>query len=223
MFNSISQILLYILYLYVFYLVGLGVSKLWLLIRILFFVLFFGYIGQIWENVDYFDAGSFFGFIVPILCLVWPSIASTFNLYSLSVNPFGFFSWVSDLFYMMKSRRREREAENKKRDWKREQEIRRKATDKTERAKRQADEQAHKEKADRERLRREEESRRQEDDPYEVLGVTRDMSKAEIRKAYFDLMQKYAPDKVAHLSEEFQKMAHEKSVKFNWAWETLKQ
>ena len=48
------------------------------------------------------------------------------------------------------------------------------------------------------------------------------MSKAEMRKVYLDLMQKYAPDKVNHLSEEFQKMAHEKCVKFNWAWEVIK-
>ena len=136
MFNSISQILLYILYLYVFYLIGLGISKLWLLIRILFFVLFFGYIGQIWENVDYFDVGSFFGFVVPILCIVWPSIARTFSLYSLSFNPFGFLGWFRDLFYMMKCRRQERESESKARAWEREQE----------RAKRQANEQAHKEK-----------------------------------------------------------------------------
>ena len=239
MFNSISQILLYILYLYVFYLVGLGISKLWLLIRILFFGLLFGYIGQIWENVDCFDVGSFFGFIVPILCITWPSIARTFSLYNLSFNPFGFLGWLRDCFYMTKSRRQELEAANKTRDWEREQEARREAADEKERSKRQADEQAHKEKADRERQRKEdaehrqnEEARRKQEqvereqklkeDPYEVLGVTQGMSKAEIRKVYLDLMQKYAPDKVSHLSTEFQKMAHEKCVKFNWAWEKLK-
>lgn len=64
--------------------------------------------------------------------------------------------------------------------------------------------------------------RRQERDPYEVLGVTRDMSAADIRKAYLKKMTEYAPDYVSHLSEEFQKMAHEKCVEFNLAWEKIK-
>ena len=62
----------------------------------------------------------------------------------------------------------------------------------------------------------------QKQDPYKVLGVTRGMPKAEIRKAYLKCVSEYAPDKVAHLSAEFQKMAHEKCVAFNLAWEKIK-
>ena len=58
-------------------------------------------------------------------------------------------------------------------------------------------------------------------DPYGVLGVTRDMSKGEIKKAYYALLKQYAPDKVSHLAEEFQKRAHEKCIQFNLAWEKI--
>ena len=47
------------------------------------------------------------------------------------------------------------------------------------------------------------------------------MSKAEIRKAYLNLMNQYAPDHVSHLSKEFQDMAHEKCIAFNLAWEKI--
>jgi DnaJ-domain-containing protein 1 len=44
-------------------------------------------------------------------------------------------------------------------------------------------------------------------DPYEVLGVSKDASKAEIRAAYLALLGKYHPDKVIHLGAEFQELA----------------
>jgi hypothetical protein len=59
-------------------------------------------------------------------------------------------------------------------------------------------------------------------DPYEVLGVNRDMSFADIKKAYHKLMMSYAPDRVSHLGEEFQRMAHEKCVEFNVAFEKIR-
>ena len=61
-----------------------------------------------------------------------------------------------------------------------------------------------------------------EQDPYEVLGVTRDMSKGEIKKAYYALLKQYAPDKVSHLAKEFQDRAHEKCIQFNLAWEKIR-
>ena len=44
-------------------------------------------------------------------------------------------------------------------------------------------------------------------DPYKILGVSKDSSLEEIKKAYRLLSNKYHPDKVTHLGEEFKKLA----------------
>ena len=58
-------------------------------------------------------------------------------------------------------------------------------------------------------------------DPYEVLGVTRSASSDEIQTAYWSRMKEYHPDKVAHLGEELQKLAHEKSQQIQRAYRQL--
>ena len=60
-------------------------------------------------------------------------------------------------------------------------------------------------------------------DPYDVLGIPEGASKEEIRSAYKRLVAKYHPDKVQHLGPEFQKLAHEKFVAVQQAYEKLKQ
>ena len=57
--------------------------------------------------------------------------------------------------------------------------------------------------------------------PYAVLGVSRRASKDEIRSAYIDLIARYHPDKVAHLGNEFQAIAKEKTLAINRAYEML--
>ena len=47
----------------------------------------------------------------------------------------------------------------------------------------------------------------QKEDPYMVLGIKKNATSAEIRKAYRELANKYHPDKVSHLGEEFKKLA----------------
>ena len=59
-------------------------------------------------------------------------------------------------------------------------------------------------------------------DAYEVLGVTRSASRDEIQAAYRARMQEYHPDKVAHLGEELQKLAHEKSQEIQRAYRQLR-
>jgi hypothetical protein len=44
-------------------------------------------------------------------------------------------------------------------------------------------------------------------DPHEVLGIGKDASQEEIKRAYRRLANKYHPDKLAHLGEDFRKLA----------------
>ncbi len=59
-------------------------------------------------------------------------------------------------------------------------------------------------------------------DYYEVLGVPKDASKAQIKKAFAKLMQDYHPDKVASLAKDFRDLANKKAKLINEAYETLK-
>jgi uncharacterized membrane protein YkvA (DUF1232 family) len=59
-------------------------------------------------------------------------------------------------------------------------------------------------------------------DAYTVLGVTRSASSDAIQTAYRERMQEYHPDKVAHLGEELQKLAHEKSQEIQRAYRQLR-
>ena len=57
--------------------------------------------------------------------------------------------------------------------------------------------------------------------PYEILGVSPSASVEEIRHAYRLQAGRYHPDKVAHLGEEFQQLAHRKFQDIQWAYEEL--
>jgi DnaJ like chaperone protein len=59
-------------------------------------------------------------------------------------------------------------------------------------------------------------------DPYEILSIDRSASGEEIRAAYKARMHEYHPDKVAHLGEELQKVAHRKAVEIQRAYEQLR-
>jgi DnaJ like chaperone protein len=58
-------------------------------------------------------------------------------------------------------------------------------------------------------------------DPFDVLNVSRGASPDQIKTAYREMLSKYHPDKVAHLGEDFQKIAHEKAVNIQKAYEAL--
>jgi uncharacterized membrane protein YkvA (DUF1232 family) len=60
-----------------------------------------------------------------------------------------------------------------------------------------------------------------DEDPYEILGVEKDASKAQIKTAYKRLIARYHPDKVQHLGQDFQELAHKKFVAIQKAYETL--
>ena len=59
-------------------------------------------------------------------------------------------------------------------------------------------------------------------DPREVLGVGPDADQIEIRQAYRRLAAQYHPDKVAHLGEEFRRLAEAKFKTIKAAYETLR-
>ncbi|RJP38286.1 MAG: J domain-containing protein [Desulfobacteraceae bacterium] len=59
-------------------------------------------------------------------------------------------------------------------------------------------------------------------DPYAVLGVEPGASAEEIHAAYREAAQKFHPDKVSHLGEEFQALAQQKFVEIQEAYEVLK-
>lgn len=59
------------------------------------------------------------------------------------------------------------------------------------------------------------------EDPYTILGVPRNATQEEIKKAYHELAAKYHPDKVDHLGEEFKELAHKKFVQIQRAYQSL--
>jgi DnaJ-domain-containing protein 1 len=59
-------------------------------------------------------------------------------------------------------------------------------------------------------------------DPYAVLDVARDASAEEITRAYRERMKEYHPDRVAGLGAELQKVAHEKTLEIQRAYDALR-
>jgi DnaJ-domain-containing protein 1 len=59
-------------------------------------------------------------------------------------------------------------------------------------------------------------------DPYEVLGIPSSASGETIQSAYKARMNEYHPDKVAHLGEELQELAHRKALEIQQAYQQLR-
>lgn len=58
-------------------------------------------------------------------------------------------------------------------------------------------------------------------DPYEILGIPASSSQETIHSAYRSRMNEYHPDKVAHLGEELQELAHRKALEIQKAYQEL--
>jgi uncharacterized membrane protein YkvA (DUF1232 family) len=58
-------------------------------------------------------------------------------------------------------------------------------------------------------------------DPYEVLGLARGASRDEVRNAYRQLANKYHPDKVNHLGDEFKQLAEKRFKEIQEAYQEL--
>lgn len=75
---------------------------------------------------------------------------------------------------------------------------------------------------------RENESRSFEDeattlkDPYSVLGIDKGASQEEIKMAYRQLANRYHPDKVSHMGDEFRELAERRFKEIQEAYQELK-
>ena len=58
-------------------------------------------------------------------------------------------------------------------------------------------------------------------DPYEVLGLPGNASPEQIKHAYRELANKYHPDKVSHLGEEFKQIANQRFKEIDTAYQAL--
>jgi DnaJ-domain-containing protein 1 len=58
-------------------------------------------------------------------------------------------------------------------------------------------------------------------DHWIVLGLSHGATRIEIKKAYHAKMLAYHPDKVAYLAEEFQELAHQKTIEIRASYEAL--
>ena len=59
------------------------------------------------------------------------------------------------------------------------------------------------------------------DDPYTVLEIPKDATEEQIKTAYRKLANKYHPDKVLHLGEEFRKLAEKRFKEIQKAYKEL--
>jgi len=60
-----------------------------------------------------------------------------------------------------------------------------------------------------------------EKDPYAILGIEHNATKAQIKEAYRQLANKYHPDKVQHLGDEFRELAEIRFKDIHRAFEQL--
>jgi uncharacterized membrane protein YkvA (DUF1232 family) len=60
-----------------------------------------------------------------------------------------------------------------------------------------------------------------ERDPYEILGIERNASQEDIKRAYRQLAAKYHPDKVEHLGDEFKVLAEKRFKEIQQAYQEL--
>ena len=58
-------------------------------------------------------------------------------------------------------------------------------------------------------------------DPYQILGIERSATPEDVKQAYRQLANKYHPDKVAHLGDEFKRLAERRFKDIQRAYQEL--
>lgn len=214
---------------------GLLISKLWGWLQVIAIVI----IARALLDYNYLEMtfSFFLVVVVPLCILAYPSIQKKFgrNL-GLTANPLRWaFDKISEIRYRIQRERRVEEEQKarmqaeeaeKQRQHEREQAQQERAErDARERTERE-EARARAEREARERAKSSQQESRQKkadtnQDPYEVLGVSRTDSLEDIKKAHRILASKYHPDKVSHLAPEFQEWANEKLKEINVAWDKI--
>lgn len=240
--DIISLAIIYLFGCYILYLIGVLISRLWLIfiIPILIFLIACMYT-KIWNNLNIYN---FFGDVVPVMCLVIPSVTKTFQGIILPLNPIkGFFllkEWFDLVNYRAKIKREE-ESERKrqaKAERKNQENLNEQFSHTNEQAKQRQQDKARAEQAEQDRKKRlEQEARRAREqaekphkptaseklqEAYFILGVSSDMSMAEIKKAYYTQYKKCDPSRINDMNEELVKYANEMAKKLNWAIDVVK-
>jgi DnaJ-domain-containing protein 1 len=196
--------------------VGLIISKFWVWLRIIALILIANTLLNF--ELQEITLPFIFVFIVPIFLLAYPSIKISIKNFNFRINPFG---WIGEKINEKRYlKKREKEQERERETLEQAERIIRMQAEEAERQRQFEREKAEREKE--ERKTREQTKADTNKDPYEVLGVSRNTSFEEVRKAYRELANKYHPDKVSHLAPEFQEMANEKLKEINVAWEKIK-
>ncbi|GHU35933.1 hypothetical protein AGMMS50256_31820 [Betaproteobacteria bacterium] len=236
MFNLDNIVFLAVLYCLAY---GLGVliSKFWVWLRVIIIILVLKtYLFDV--SFEEINIRVFLVVIVPLCIFVYPSIQKTFAPnFKQGANPFSWvFEKINEKRYLMeRKKRQEKERETleqaerilrmqaeeaeRQRQFEREK-AEREQRERTERetrdrAEREARERTNNSQQNQQSQQRESKKADESKDPYEVLGISRNASFEEIRKAYRKLANQYHPDKVNHL-------ANEKMKEINAAWDKIK-
>lgn len=226
--DIISLTIIYIFGCYILYLIGVLISRLWLIfiIPILIFLIACLYT-KIWNNLN---IHNFFGDVIPIMCLVIPSITKTLQGIILPLNPIKCFFIAKDWFLaqnykenIKRERQQQEEAERKKQENLNEQFRRAQAQEKQRQREKQK-------KVEQEARRTQEQTEKPHGSPvsehlreaYAILGVNSSMSMADIKKAYYAQYKKCDPSRINDMNEELVKHANKMAQKLNWAIDVVK-
>jgi hypothetical protein len=149
--------------------------------------------------------------------------------------PIGAVATVATVLQQRKKKRHENQRQNEEAFARAERERAERERSERTRAQREKAEQerAQREKAEQEKAQRERSERQRAEREsrqgsanlngyFATLGVPKNATKEQVKKAYYDLVQIWHPDKVAHVKNpEFTKMAHDRFIKIQQAYEEI--
>lgn len=202
-----------LLFLYsAFFLIGSVIALLWLPLRLFFLLAFVA--GALIQISPQFDTNGILEYYIPMLCFILPSLAKTFGLKSSNVLLMPIYliltliTKIITAYQIRKNNKKawqvlndfnERMKEKQEASHQRQEEESARAQYEQERRQRQYHEEQRRQHQQQEQRQQEQEQQKPNaktgyKDPYEVLGVTRDMPLEQIRKIRNKLVAIYHPD-----------------------------